>query len=948
MRLTSTLLLFLLTFLASNSHAYNTHSGELIYNIDVNPQSPLQDTHRYPMWGGYNSADSTEWNAFKSARHSKNTAIVHCYAKLNDLVYSPTSRYGSVRQCTHNKNNDGRLDMPSWSYTTTFDDTDNTRLDVYVRSRRFADEPGRGNDFWSERREIAFILRGTVPEFDNYFKDATEDIKASVMSHRKLTELRTNKIASFANGNLEVGFSRNARYFDVEPDSTVRRGWDNYFQNTSSGTITVEAGIMRILEEAEQWLQITGTRPDFRSLGIKVSGHSLGGASSQLLGLLLHKRYYDLAKTDRVYDGVDVEVIAFDPPALGNHEMSNALTRLSATVPTFDVHVFANPSDTVYRGLDTQTFEYAKAPYWTFVDVSGDAWANSTTASDAEYYAKKTYTPLFLRSFRAANADLPYGTIGMENPLDEGYWPLKKTDDDLSNNSGMAGANHSYYKWSWPNDHFAAETLPENLMHLAALAPWEVTTSWFPILPIGDRTARPRSMLEHIKPKGYIDLNNGYRRLPENIDLFSSGTSYEPGQNLPVGAVQFGEDGNLRFLGGNAWWGSGTADQGATELNFTGSGRLEIRSENAVLWKSPAVSGATSIHYSEAEEALYWIGYDGARLAVIRPEFDDGFVELDPSSPLTFVSASQKDIIGRHGAEKAIDGNIDGSSFTHTKTSSHTWWQGDFGKPKTVHTITLNNRSTCCTERLQNFYIFITDVDVSGKTFAEIQDSALFSRFIDTPVSSDQNTSHYTSYDIGNGVQGRYVLIYKAGDGYLSLAEVEAEGRSFHQTNEEPELLTFKSALQKDTIKDRHRADIAIDGNIDGNLFTHTKTSSHTWWQGDFGKDVKLSEVSLFNRINCCAGRLDDFYMFVTNESVVGKSLEEIKAMASHEVYFSNPVPSSSSSNNSVSHTFTAYRDNDNATRLNSEAVGRYLVIYKKSKSYLSLAEVQVKGYYYE
>jgi hypothetical protein len=434
-----------------------------------------------------------------------------------------------------------------------------------------------------------------------------------------------------------------------------------------------------------------------------------------------------------------------------------------------------------------------------------------------------------------------------------------------------------------------------------------------------------------------------------NIDTFSAQKAeYVPGEVFPVDRVFFRENGSLALLGSGGLWRSGTAHQEATALNFTGSGRLEISSENEVLWRSPRVSGADSIHYSEAEEALYWIGYDGARLAVIRPEFDDGFVELDPSSPLTFVSASQKDTLGSNGAEKAIDGNINGNSFTHTKTSSHNWWQGDFGKPKTVHTITLNNRSTCCTERLQNFYIFITDVDVSGKTFAEIQDSALFSRFIDTPVSSDQNTSHYTSYDIGNGVQGRYVLIYKAGDGYLSLAEVEAEGRSFHQTNEEPELLTFKSALQKDTIKDRHRADIAIDGNIDGNLFTHTKTSSHTWWQGDFGKDVKLSEVSLFNRINCCAGRLDDFYMFVTNESVVGKSLEEIKAMASHEVYFSNPVPSSSSSNNSVSHTFTAYRDNDNATRLNSEAVGRYLVIYKKSKSYLSLAEVQVKGYYYE
>jgi hypothetical protein len=924
------------------------------------------------MWSGYNDRTELTFSTFRHARAKKNRAIVACYAHLVDILYTPTLREGRTKECVANYHNDGRLDMEGWNYDKLL--SGSLRVDVYRRETSyFADNgipaglsPVSGY-MTNNRREILFVLRGTNPLSSDWLNNSNAVLSSTTGEGLPLNELVTG-LADFKrspNYGYQVGYDRLVSVRHLSADSNTFTGWGDYFQQgltwgdyftqvnpfLADSSKTIDTLITEALESEEKWLSENEFFTQFKSLGIKITGHSLGAAASQLLGLILHKRYHDKTKDNVVFESLDVEVIAFDPPALGNGALATDLQLLIDDAPNYNVHIFANPSDKVFSGLDTQPIMVDTVGWQASFGNNPNPWIDSTIASygdsRAEYVNKKIYFPLFLRNYRAERDGLEYGddrnpTIGMPDPQDENTITAYLLEA------------HSYYKWSSPHDRFPAKIPVETQAFMTNTAPDEVAARWFPLIPMGDRTVRP----QHYRDNAYALPRSwtqgvgvgGRERGLINVDTFSTQKAeYEPDEVFPADRVFFRENGSLELLGSGGLWRSGTAAQGATKLRFTSYGELEILKGTTVLWTSGSVGGANSIHYSEAEEALYWIRYDGARVAAIRGEFDDGFVETNPHSPLTFVSASQKDTLGsRYGAEKAIDGNISGTSFTHTKTSSHTWWQGDFGKPKTVHTITLNNRSTCCTQRLQNFYIFITDVDMSGKTLSEIKDNALFSRYIKTPVSTTEKTKHYTSYDIGNGVQGRYVVIYKVGDSYLSLAEVKAEGRSFYQANEEPEILSFESALQKDTLRSAYNAEKAIDGNTDGNSFTHTKSSSHTWWQGDFGKDVKLSEVSLFNRTNCCAGRLDDFYMFLTNESVVGKSLEEIKAMASHEVYFSNPVPSSSSSNNSESYLFEAYRDNDIGTRFNSEAVGRYLVIYKKSKSYLSLAEVQVKGYYYE
>ncbi|MEM5774596.1 MAG: peptidoglycan DD-metalloendopeptidase family protein, partial [Anaerolineaceae bacterium] len=59
----------------------------------------------------------------------------------------------------------------------------------------------------------------------------------------------------------------------------------------------------------------------------------------------------------------------------------------------------------------------------------------------------------------------------------------------------------------------------------------------------------------------------------------------------------------------------------------------------------------------------------------------------------------------------AVDGNTNGDYFsgsvTHTKDEANPWWQVDLGAVQSIEKINLWNRTSCCSERLSNFYVFV-------------------------------------------------------------------------------------------------------------------------------------------------------------------------------------------------------------------------------------------------
>jgi type IV pilus assembly protein PilY1 len=79
-------------------------------------------------------------------------------------------------------------------------------------------------------------------------------------------------------------------------------------------------------------------------------------------------------------------------------------------------------------------------------------------------------------------------------------------------------------------------------------------------------------------------------------------------------------------------------------------------------------------------------------------------------------------------SSRAVDGNTDGTynnnSVTHTTSGLQPWWQVDLGASEQIRRIRIFNRTDCCEDRLQNFYIFVSSSDMSGKTMSELLDDA--------------------------------------------------------------------------------------------------------------------------------------------------------------------------------------------------------------------------------
>ncbi|CAM5382596.1 hypothetical protein GCM10010329_13770 [Streptomyces spiroverticillatus] len=90
-----------------------------------------------------------------------------------------------------------------------------------------------------------------------------------------------------------------------------------------------------------------------------------------------------------------------------------------------------------------------------------------------------------------------------------------------------------------------------------------------------------------------------------------------------------------------------------------------------------------------------------------------------------------------------------------------------------------------------------------------------------------------------------------------------------------------KAATQQSTGYDSP-ASRAVDGNTDGNhgagSVTHTaEPSNQAWWQVDLGKSSRLGSVDVWNRTDCCADRLKNYWVFASAEPLTANTVEEAR-----------------------------------------------------------------------
>ena len=141
-----------------------------------------------------------------------------------------------------------------------------------------------------------------------------------------------------------------------------------------------------------------------------------------------------------------------------------------------------------------------------------------------------------------------------------------------------------------------------------------------------------------------------------------------------------------------------------------------------------------------------------------------------------------------------------------------------------------------------------------------------------------------------------------------------------------------KPTVQKSTYGSGH-AGKAVDGNTNGNWghgsVTHTNGEATPWWQVDLQGIKDIEQIQIYNRTDCCKGRLSNYHVFVSNDNMQWTSLTTINNDNSGKytkLYHSGQSP-------------------DIKTFNLSNVSGRYVRIQLSgSGNALSLAEVKVIG----
>jgi hypothetical protein len=125
------------------------------------------------------------------------------------------------------------------------------------------------------------------------------------------------------------------------------------------------------------------------------------------------------------------------------------------------------------------------------------------------------------------------------------------------------------------------------------------------------------------------------------------------------------------------------------------------------------------------------------------------------------------------------------------------------------------------------------------------------------------------------------------------------------------------------------QASNATDGNTDGNWnnnsVSHTNSELNAWLTVDLGASYDISSINLYNRTDCCASRLTNFYMYVSDNAFTS----------------TNPVSTQGQAG------VTTYSFAGTAGSPTTQVVGRtgrYVRVQLAGTDYLNITELQVMG----
>uniref|UniRef100_A0A670J2A7 Fucolectin tachylectin-4 pentraxin-1 domain-containing protein n=1 Tax=Podarcis muralis TaxID=64176 RepID=A0A670J2A7_PODMU len=265
-------------------------------------------------------------------------------------------------------------------------------------------------------------------------------------------------------------------------------------------------------------------------------------------------------------------------------------------------------------------------------------------------------------------------------------------------------------------------------------------------------------------------------------------------------------------------------------------------------------------------------------------------------------------------AGNAIDGstssNFNQGSCTHTNSENNPWWMVDLKAQYQVLHVTITNRKDCCAQRLNGAEIRVGDSAERGGTT--------------NPRCATIGSLGAGKTDSFNceASKGRYVTVTLPRKEYLTLCEVQVFGRKIESPDTNVALAG--EASQSSTYNSLGAAGNAIDGSTSSNFnqgsCTHTNSENNPWWMVDLKAQYHVLRVTITNRKDCCAQRLNGA------EIRIGDSAER------------------GGTTNPRCATIGSLGAGETETFYCESPKGQFVTVTLPGKEYLTLCEVQVFG----
>lgn len=283
-------------------------------------------------------------------------------------------------------------------------------------------------------------------------------------------------------------------------------------------------------------------------------------------------------------------------------------------------------------------------------------------------------------------------------------------------------------------------------------------------------------------------------------------------------------------------------------------------------------------------------------------------------------SSTATDAGSAYEASHAVDGNTAGdhpsAPIAQTTSTSQPWWEVDLGAVLPIETIEVSGRTDCCATQLTNYWVFLSDVPITGTTVAEARAQNGVRAFRHRAATT-------TTAPIEVRRNGRYVRVQLEGQNALSLAEVQVFAPV---TAGRMNLAAGSTGVSQTSSQGTRSAEAAVDGNSSGDdadgALSLTALARDPWWEIDLGAVQSISTIDVLNWTSCCTPTTNVFVM-VSDVPFASKVLSEVGAQSGVKFcYHDSPARAIL--------TFDVLR------------TGRYVRVQRPGNTYVRMSEIRI------